>query len=213
MIQEIDFNGWFFKLLFKYRIKCNVFLFNRIIHILCYIKKVKIGNNVRFNGFPKVHRFPDSKITIGNGCLFNSSKNSIIVGLQKPCILFTFAKGSEIIIGDNSGASGATIIAASSIKVGKNVLIGANSTIVDNDFHSSDPSQRTLDAIPTKPIIIEDNVFLGFNCMVLKGVTIGENSVIGANSVVISNIPKNSIAIGNPCKVMIQRNWSGSQPV
>jgi acetyltransferase-like isoleucine patch superfamily enzyme len=212
MIHGIDLNGWFFKLLFKYRIKCNVFLFNGIIHILCFFKKVRIGKNVKFNGFPKVYRFPDSKIIFGNNCLFNSSKNSIIVGLQKPCTFFTFLKGSEIIIGDNSGASGATIIAANSIRIGNNVMIGANSTIIDNDFHSSDPSQRTLDAIPAKPIIIEDNVFMGFNCMVLKGVTIGENSVIGANSVVISSIPKNSIAMGNPCKVIIQRNWSGSQP-
>ncbi len=207
-IRRIDFNGWFFKLLFKYRIKCNILLFNRLIHFLCYIKKVKIGHNVRFNGFPVVRRFPDSRITIGNNCLFNSSKNSIIVGLQRPCTFFTLMKGSEIIFGDNSGASGSTIVAVSSIRVGNNVLIGANSTIVDNDFHSSDPSQRTQDEIPAKPIVIEDNVFLGFNCMILKGVTIGENSVIGANSVVINSIPPNSIAMGNPCKVIIRKNWN-----
>jgi acetyltransferase-like isoleucine patch superfamily enzyme len=50
-------------------------------------------------------------------------------------------------------------------------------------------------------------VFLGFNCFVLKGVTIGKNSVIGANSVVVSNIPPNSFAMGNPCKKFIERDW------
>jgi acetyltransferase-like isoleucine patch superfamily enzyme len=87
-------------------------------------------------------------------------------------------------------------------------MIGAYSTIVDTDFHNINPSDRRSEKIAAKPVVIEDNVFLGLNCCVLKGVTIGKNSVIGANSVVINNIPPNSIAIGNPCKVIIQRNWS-----
>ena len=53
-----------------------------------------------------------------------------------------------------------------------------------------------------KPIIIEDNVWLGINSSVLKGVTIGKNSVIGAGSVVTKNIPANVIAAGNPCRVI-----------
>ena len=108
---------------------------------------------------------------------------------------------------NNSGATGALIVAATKIKIGNNVLIGAYCTIFDNDFHSSDPNKRLSDDYGTSPVLIEDNVFLGFNCLILKGVTIGENSVIGANSVVINNIPKNAIAIGNPCKVIIKKNW------
>ncbi len=64
----------------------------------------------------------------------------------------------------------------------------------------------------SRPITIENNVFIGYNCLILKGVTIGENSVIGANSVVSNSIPKNSIAIGNPCKLVIREDWDNKQP-
>jgi acetyltransferase-like isoleucine patch superfamily enzyme len=207
VIKSMDISGWIIKLLYKYRRKTNILLFNWLVHFTCYLKKVKLGSHVIFNGIPTIRRFPFSRITIGDNCEFNSSKNSVIVGLQKPCTFFTISKESEIVIGDHSGASGATLVAVNSIKIGSHVLIGANCTIVDNDFHNSDPSVRIDGEIPGRPVIIEDNVFLGFNCMVLKGVTIGENSVIGANSVVINNIPRNSIAIGNPCKVIIKKDW------
>jgi acetyltransferase-like isoleucine patch superfamily enzyme len=91
------------------------------------------------------------------------------------------------------------------VTIGNNVIIGAFCTLIDNDFHNPDPNKRKT--IVAKPIVIEDNVFLGFNCFVLKGVTIGKNSVIGANSVVISNIPPNSFAMGNPCKIIVERDW------
>jgi len=80
--------------------------------------------------------------------------------------------------------------------------------IIDTDFHHSDPGKRyENENIPARPIIIEDNVFIGTNCMILKGITIGKSSVIGANSVVFTSIPENSIAIGNPCKVIIKKRW------
>jgi acetyltransferase-like isoleucine patch superfamily enzyme len=61
---------------------------------------------------------------------------------------------------------------------------------------------RRLPDTGGRAIIIEDNVFIGYATSILKGVTIGQNSVIGANSVVTSNIPANCIAAGNPCKVI-----------
>jgi len=67
--------------------------------------------------------------------------------------------------------------------------------------------ERDMEIHTARPIVIHDHVFLGLNCIVLKGVTIGENSVIGANSVVMTNIPPNSFAMGNPCKVILKRNW------
>ena len=70
---------------------------------------------------------------------------------------------------------------------------------MDGDAHYEDP--RTS---PPKPIVIEDNVFLGANVVVKKGVTIGENSVIGMNSIVTKSIPANCVAVGNPCKVIKQ---------
>ena len=76
---------------------------------------------------------------------------------------------------------------------------GANTYIASTDAHSDD-----YRAGKDRPIVLEDNVWLGLNVVVLKGVTIGKNSLIGANSVVTKDIPANVIAVGNPCRVIKQ---------
>jgi acetyltransferase-like isoleucine patch superfamily enzyme len=206
-MQNLDLRGLFFKQILKYRQIFNLKILNHLVHFKMYMQGVKLGKEVKFNGFPFISRARFSEIIIGDNCKFNSSKRSIEIGLFKPCNFATIRKGARIQIGKNSGATGSSIIAAKSITIGNNVLIGAYCTIIDNDFHNIDPKKRSSNNVAEKPVVIQDNVFLGFNCHVLKGVTIGENAVIGAGSVVISNIPPNSIAIGNPCKVIIQRKW------
>ena len=70
------------------------------------------------------------------------------------------------------------------------MTIGANCLIFDTDFHHSDPQKRLSDnPAPTRPIIINENVFIGTNCVILKGVTIGKNTAIGAGSVVVKRYP------------------------
>ena len=204
----LDFSGILFTVLERNRRECNILFFNYFIHFLCYLRGVKLGKNVIFNGRPIIHRYFNSNIYLGNGSLFNSSKNSVIIGLNQPCSFVTLGKDAEIVFGNNSGATGIKIAARAKIKIGNNVLIGSNCTIVDNDFHHSDPRKRTSDYIPTKPIIIEDNVFIGFHCFILKGSTIGKNSIIGANSVVCNDIPENSIAMGNPCRVIMKNIYT-----
>ena len=83
------------------------------------------------------------------------------------------------------------------IKIDKNVRIGANSLITDGDAHLDDPRSGE-----PKPVHICENVWLGMNVTVLKGVTIGKNSLIGAGSVVTKDIPANVVAAGNPCIVV-----------
>jgi acetyltransferase-like isoleucine patch superfamily enzyme len=206
----IDFGGWYFKLIHIVRRKANIFLFNGLIHLICRLKGVRLGENVIFNGFPIIDRTPDSRISFGNNCKFNSSRRSVAMNLTRPCNFVTLNKNAEILIGENTGATGVTITAGSKISIGSNVLIGAYCTIIDNDFHDSDPNRRDNLEIPAKPVVIEDNVFLGLNSLVLKGVTIGKNSVIAANSVVVTSIPPDSFAMGNPCKLVMKRNWIGS---
>jgi acetyltransferase-like isoleucine patch superfamily enzyme len=201
-----DISGWFFYFLYFIKIRWNVVLFNSINRIICKIKGIEIGEKTILNGRPVIRRYPESIIKIGNNCTINSSNSSVPIGLYKPSTFVTKRKDARIIIGNNSGASGVVLVAASKIEIGDNVLIGANCTIIDNDFHHPDPDKRESEDYPTRPIRIENNVFIGFNCFILKGVTIGENAVIGANSVVIHNIPKNAIAIGNPCKVIITKS-------
>jgi acetyltransferase-like isoleucine patch superfamily enzyme len=203
-----DLLGKLFWKLFIIRKKFRIIFLNFLIHLICYIRGVTVKKNVVFDGWPLIRRSPNSRIIIAENCIINSAKRSVEINLYKPCAFVTLDEGSEIVIGNNSGASGVLFVASKSIHIGNNVLIGAHSTIVDTDFHHSNPKFRFVPKLrPAQPVVIEDNVFIGFNCSILKGVTIGENSVIGANSVVMNNIPKNSIAIGNPCKVIILKKW------
>lgn len=110
---------------------------------------------------------------------------------------------SEIIIGDNVSINNAfSAVASSKITIEKNVLIGVNCSIIDNDGHNLEIDKRNSDKAKTKAVYIEENVFLGDNVTILKGVTIGKNSVIGNGSIVTKNIPENSIAAGNPARVI-----------
>ena len=160
---------------------------------------VKINNGCNFVGKAIFRRRQDSDIIIGNNCVFNSSHSSNLIGIYSPCMISTIARGARIDIGNGCGFSGTVIGAGLHISLGNNVRCGANTLITDSDWHSDD--YRTGE---DKPVIIEDNVWLGYGVKVLKGVRIGKNSLIGANSVVTKDIPANCIAVGNPCKVIKQ---------
>jgi acetyltransferase-like isoleucine patch superfamily enzyme len=92
------------------------------------------------------------------------------------------------------------INSAVSITIGDSVMIANGCYISDADWH--DLYDRTEVIGLSAPVVLEDNVWLGDSCIVNKGVTIGENSVIGAFSNVTKDIPPNVIAGGNPCKVI-----------
>ena len=101
------------------------------------------------------------------------------------------------------------VISESRISIGSGCLIGDGVLIIDSDFHDLSAAARdasaplTSSAITlTAPVIIEDNVFIGSRVIILKGVTIGKDSVIGAGSVVVRSIPPGVIAAGNPAKVI-----------
>jgi acetyltransferase-like isoleucine patch superfamily enzyme len=87
--------------------------------------------------------------------------------------------------------------------IGSNILIGSGCVISDSDSHPVLPSERNDHTkTKTKPVVIEDDVFIGARSIILKGVTIGKGSVIGAGSVVTKSIPEYTIAGGNPAKII-----------
>lgn len=88
--------------------------------------------------------------------------------------------------------------------IGNNVKIGGCVLITDTDAHPMDYMARRSSNEGTKsaPVVIEDDVWVGAHCIILKGVTIGARSIIGAGSVVTKNIPADCVAAGNPCKVI-----------
>jgi len=93
------------------------------------------------------------------------------------------------------------------VQIGRHVMIGGNARIYDHDFHSKDPFHRRSGAldqahIRSAPIVIEDDVLIGANAIVLKGVTIGTGAVIGAGAVVTKNVPPREIWAGNPARMV-----------
>lgn len=117
----------------------------------------------------------------------------------------TAAVGKYVSIGDGTYANmNLTLIDDWKITIGKNVLLGPNVTLCTTG-HPIHPSHRG-DSMYSFPITIEDNVWIGANVVVLPGVKIGKNSVIGAGSVVTKDIPENVIAFGSPCKVYREIN-------
>ena len=109
--------------------------------------------------------------------------------------------GKNLFFGDGVYANfNLTVVDDVEIIVGNNVLFAPNCTLTTAN-HPIDPALRAKAFQYAKKIVIEDNVWLGSNVVVLPGVTIGKNSVIGAGSVVSRNIPANVVAMGVPCRV------------
>lgn len=157
---------------------------------------VHLGKNAKFRGHCYFKKAVDSIIIIGDRFTAVSIvKESNLV--KRPCTIQTNSRGALLEIGNNVGVSGCIIACFKHVKIGDNVKIGGNCTIFDGDFHADDPRSGK-----PKEVVIGDNVWLGYNTIVLKGVHIGENTVIGAYSVVTKDIPENCVAAGNPCKVI-----------
>lgn len=165
--------------------------------IRCFLRRVKLGKRCKFYGMTYLQRAIGARISIGDNCQFRSKPHSNRIGINHQCIVATMSTDAEIAIGYNCGFSGTTITAFSSIKIGNNVRCGSNTIISDSDWHNDDPRSGG-----SKPVVIEDNVWIGYNATIWKGVTIGRNSVIGANSVVTKDVPADVVAAGNPCRAI-----------
>ena len=134
-----------------------------------------------------------------------SYSSDTALGVNHAVKIETLAAEASIVIGDHVGMSGGSLCAQRGIRIGAGCLLGANVMIVDTDFHPLAPQRRRY-ASPTEvcaaEVVIGEDVFLGSNVTVLKGVHIGRNSVIGAGSLVTKSLPENCIAAGNPCRVL-----------
>lgn len=174
--------------------------------------KVRYGKRLLLKGVPIIFNKKGADLSIGDNCCIKSSFLSNLIGLYSRTIIVTRAAGAEIIIGNNVGISGATIYARNSIRIGDNTAIGGNCKILDNDFHPieyetrnrllKDPSGGDSDLIPSKPIVIGKNCFIGCNSIILKGTVLGDGCVVGAGAVVSGKFEENSVIAGNPAKVI-----------
>ncbi|MBW7476721.1 acyltransferase [Paenibacillus oenotherae] len=167
---------------------------------------IPCGKELIAVGMPVIEKHAGSSITIGDNAVLCSADYSNPLGINHRCVIRTLAPSAAIEIGNDVGMSGASICAAFHVKIGNDVMLGVNVHICDTDFHPLKPENRryndSAEDVGVARTVIEDNVWIGANVMVLKGVTIGKNSVIGAGSIVTGNIPANVIAAGIPARTI-----------
>jgi acetyltransferase-like isoleucine patch superfamily enzyme len=178
--------------------------------------KDPIPPNVRFGaGFycetAQIFRFLRSRL-----------ENAVTLGDYVSCYAgcsFAIGENGRCSVGDFTLMNGALVMAEELIEIGSYCLISWNVGIADSDFHPIDPHERRRDAIAlapyykerpprpsirTAPVRIGDNVWVGMNAVILKGVTVGENAVIAAGSVVSKSVAPNTVVAGNPAVVVKQ---------
>lgn len=150
--------------------------------------RVTIGRGFRVKG-KLIIRGP-GKVVIGN--------NVFCDGTTHPVTPWTHRRDAVIAIGDNVFLNGTRFGCSTRIDVGDDSVL-ADCHILDTDHHSILPSRRhDSDAIKSAPITIGRNVWVALDSLILKGVSIGDNSSIGAKSVVISDVPECVVYAGNP---------------
>ncbi|UAB84825.1 acyltransferase [Zunongwangia sp. SCSIO 43204] len=166
------------------------------------------GNRVKHNTFrtcgnPYVVVARGGKLSIGKSFHMNNGIRGNPIGIYDKCTFFVDNQ-AVMTIGDNVGMSQSALICHEKITIGNYVKIGGGVKIYDTDFHSLDPMKRASKNDQfhkaKAAVVIKDNAFLGACSMILKGVTVGENSIVGAGSIVTKDIPDNQIWAGNPAK-------------
>jgi acetyltransferase-like isoleucine patch superfamily enzyme len=162
------------------------------------------GRGWRILGMPIIQRFRGSRIVLGDGLELRSWRSTNPLAPSHAVVLATRSAGALIELGRDVAMTGATLVAAERITIGDRVLIGANATIVDTDFHPLDPVARRRDILAgaRAAVVIEDDVFVGMHSLILKGVRLGAGSVIGAGSVVTRDVPAGALVAGNPARIV-----------
>ena len=167
---------------------------------------VRLGTNTLITGdlaFKRFHATELEALLIGNQCTMDG-------------VHFDLGRDGRMRIGDYCYFTNAVLLCELEIVVGNYVLMGWNTTIADTDFHPIAPAERIADAIACsplgkqrprpvvarKPVIIEDDVWVGPNSTILKGVRIGAGAIIEPGSLVTRDVPPGARVLGNPAQVI-----------
>ena len=161
----------------------------------------------------------DAILIAGASCKNDGPRDRIVIG--EHCTLgaeFISLYGGKITVGENTYIGpGTSIQAKEHINIGKNVIIANNVILLDNNNHPTDPEMRlrmsackdfindelwSWKYADSAPVTVEDNVWIGRDARILKGVTVGKGSIVALGAIVTHDVPPYSIVAGNPAKVV-----------
>ena len=149
----------------------------------------QVGSWVRVSG--RIYLYNRGRIHVGHRVRIHSRPVRVV--------LATFP-GGLLEIGDRTVLNyGVDIAAMKHVHIGADCMLGTNVSILDNDFHELTARGRVPES---RPVVIGDGVWIGNRAMILPGVTIGAGAAVGAGSVVMTDIPERSLAMGNPARVI-----------
>lgn len=177
---------------------------------------VFIDYSVRVLGGVPYFKIPKNGVVkIGSNVVLNSDFKKTNTALTYRCKFVTGYEGF-ISIGDNTMLNGVCVVSYEKVEIGAACQIASSTMISDTDFHPVDPSIRLkqvrgedfpFSSVGKSKIKIGDNVWIGWNCTILKGVEIGDNCIVAAGSVVLAgSYPAGSLLAGNPAKII--KNYS-----
>ena len=167
---------------------------------------VSLGDNTLISGdfsFKRFHSRVSGALVVGAHCTMEG-------------VHFAVGENGKLSIGDYCYFTNAVLLCELEVHIGSHVLIGWNATIADTDFHPIDPAERISDAmacsplakgrprpdIARRPVVIEDNVWIGPNAAILKGVRVGQGCIIEPGTILTRHAPRHSRIAGNPGKVI-----------
>lgn len=169
-------------------------------HIILRYRSVETADGVKIHGVIRI--YGHGSIKIGRNTIINSSMSSNPIGGDTRTI-FSLKDSAQLTIGEDTGISNTAIVCHEQVTIGSRVRIGGGTKIYDTDFHSLDSEERKdyrTEIARTKPVVIEDDAFVGAHCILLKGVHIGKRSIVGAGSVVTGEVPEDEVWAGNPAR-------------
>ena len=167
---------------------------------------VRLGGNTLITGdlaFKRFHSREPDALVLGANCTMDGAH-------------FDLGEKGRLTVGDFCYFTNAVLLCELEVRIGNYVVIGWNATIADTDFHPLAPAERIADAvacsplgkgrprpeIPKLPVIIEDDVWIGPNATILKGVRIGRGAWIEAGSLVTRDVPPRARVLGNPAQII-----------
>jgi len=161
----------------------------------------EVGEGVRLIGRPLLRG--RGRISLGDGVILSSGWEEYHLALHRPVKLDALLESSEIVVGAGSILHGTHIFAVGQVRIGRRCMLAGNTVMMDCNYHPLEPELRHVAlSFDYEPVVLGDNVWIGLNTILLPGASVGENSVIGAGSVVTRPIPPDCVAAGNQARVI-----------